>query len=201
MMWRRDSRLILGLAAIAVVAVGVPVALARHGDASVPTVRVAPLSATDREVLTAGRQLIEALPQAIAEIPGAASDVAGRGLTPAKARSILAATPALVPLARALSQPTGVTGPLLAGYRAVLAGQPVPDADQLASALETLQTVQGDIGPAVRLVAARGGHRLGAAAALTAIESDARQPALASLMSGWQQVYGSFTLVEQAASS
>jgi hypothetical protein len=191
----------IGIAALAVVAVAVPVAVARQGHASVPTVRVAPLTATDREVLSRGRPLIEALPAAIAEVPAAVSDAAGHRVTAAQAETLLAGIPALAPLTRALANPSTSTGRLLAGYHAVLAGRPVPAADQLAGSLESLQTIEGDIGPAVRVVSARSGHPLSAAAALTAVESDAHEAALANVVADWQQIYGSFTLVEQYAAS
>jgi hypothetical protein len=194
-------RAALGAAAVAIVAIAVPVVVARHGDASVPTVKVAPLTATDRRVLTAVRPLIEALPTAIAQVPATAADVAGAGVTPEQASTIVAASPALVPLTRAVAAPKSVTAPLIAAYDAVLAGRAVPDAGGLASSLESLQTIEGDIVPAVRLVAAHRGHRLSAAGALSAIERDARQRDVALLVADWQEVYGSVTLLEQYAAS
>jgi hypothetical protein len=178
----------IGLGVCLVVAAAVPVAVARQGAASAPTVRVAPLSQQDRQVLSVSRPLIEMLPRAIAEVPQAASDASGHRVTPAQVTRLLARTPALAPLARAVAAPASVTGPVLAAYHAALDGGTLPDGDRLASALEALQTVEGDIDPAIRLVAA-GRH-----GRLTAADAD-----LASLLAHWSQIYGTVTLVEQSA--
>jgi hypothetical protein len=188
----------LGVAAVLVVAVGVPIVVTRHHSAAA-TVPVAPLSATDRRVLSTSRPLITALPNAIAQLPIAASDASAQKISPAQARQILNQTTALEPLARAIAAPTTLTGPLTAGYESVLAGHRPDSPDQLASSLETLQTVEGDVVPAVRVVATRGGHSLSAAAALSAIERDPRTRSLADLVAGWQEEYGAFVLVEQSA--
>jgi hypothetical protein len=191
----------LGLTAVAVIAVAVPVALARHGSSASATVAVAPLTATDRRVLAATKPLVQALPTAIAEIPQAASAAAGHRVTPAEASAFIAKTPALAPLARALARPGSVTASLTAAYADVLAGRQPASSDQLAADLETLQTVQGDVGPAVRLVAAKAGRRLGAAAALSVLTTNRDLRPLGGFVGGWQQIYGAFTLVEQQAAS
>jgi hypothetical protein len=190
----------LGLAAVAVVLVAVPVALARRSAAS-PDARVAPLSATDRRVLLASRSMITALPTAIAEVPQVASNLSGGRVTPSDVRRILDHTSALVALDRAIAKPAATTSPLVAGYRAVLSRHRPASPDQLAGALERLQVIEGDVVPAVRVVAAHSGHSLSATAALSAIERDRHAQALAGLVAGWQQLYGAFTLVEQAAAS
>jgi hypothetical protein len=188
----------IGLAAIAVVLVAVPVAVARHSAAS-PQPQAAPLSATDRRVLVASRSMITALPTALAEVPQAASEVSRGHVRSIDVRRILDHASALAALAQAIAKPATTTAPLVAGYQAVMARQRPASPDQLASALERLQVIEGDVVPAVRVVAARSGHSLSAAAALSAIERDRHAPALAGLLAGWQQLYGAFTLVEQAA--
>jgi hypothetical protein len=194
------SRLWLGVGAIVVAAVGIPVVIARH-TAAAPTVKVAPLSVTDKRVLATSRPLVAALPAAIAEVPVAASDASGHRLSSAEVVRILDRNPALAPLARAIGKPTNLTAALVAGDSAVLSGDQPSSPDQLAPALEKLQAVEGDIVPAVRVVAATAGHSLSAARALSAVERDPHARDLAGLIAGWQQVYGAFILVEQAAAS
>jgi hypothetical protein len=190
--------MLLGLAGVAVLATAVPLALTRHDSASA-AVRVAPLSATDRRVLTATRPLIESLPAAITQVPVAASDASHGRLTPGQVRRLVTQTPGLAPLSQALADPRAVTAPLTSAYFAVLNHKSVSSVDRLAGALESLQSVEGEIEPAVRLAEAHGGAgSSSAAAALTAIESDHHARAVAGLVGGWQQIYGAFTLVEQS---
>jgi hypothetical protein len=75
----------------------------------------------------------------------------------------------------------------------------VPDPAAVEDDINAMQTIEGDIVPAVRLVAVRTGRHLDAAAALSLIEADPRTPQLARLLSSWQQLYGAFLLVGQAA--
>jgi hypothetical protein len=100
-----------------------------------------------------------------------------------------------------LARPGSVTAPLTAAYVDLLAGRQPASSDQLAADLETLQTVQGDVGPAVRLVAAKAGRRLGAAAALSVLTTKGDLRPLGGFVGGWQQIYGAITLVEQQAAS
>jgi hypothetical protein len=196
---RFGRTVVIGALALVTVAVAVVVAFSRRdADATVP---VASLTATNRHVLVAEQAVILSLPAAIAQVPAAASDASHGRVSPIEARAIIARTSALAPLARAIESPTGVTDPLLSAYRSVLAGQrPAPDTD-LETPLLTLQTVQSQIEPAIRLVAARGRTPASAAATLTEIAHDGHVHALAGLVTQWPQIYGAFALVEQAAAS
>jgi hypothetical protein len=189
----------LGMAAVLLVVVAALVVHHRHGE--VATVAVAPLSSTDRQVLTASRSLIESIPTALAQVPNAASDASGGQVSVARARAILAKTPALSDLSDAVANPASVVAPLSDAYQLVLAGRSPGSVDDLAQALQQLQTVEGQIEPAIRVIAAHGGTPPTAAAALDALEADRQVAELARLVAGWQQVYGAFTLVEQAAVS
>lgn len=186
------------LIAFALVAIGVPVALDRQGS-GVATVPVAPLSAMDRQVLASSRPLIETLSTALTQVPVAASDASGGRVSAAQARALLARTPALAPLARAVADPASVTDGLLAAYRAVLDRRMPGSSDVSAAALDRLQAIEGQIEPAIRVVAAQGGIAPSASVALGKLEHDRHARALADLVAGWQQVYGAFILVEQAA--
>jgi hypothetical protein len=197
---RANPTFLIGLALVALVAVGVPVALDRQGTAAA-TVPVAALSATDRRVLASSRPLIEGLPTALSQLPLAASDASDGRVSPAQARSLMARTPALAPLSRAVAAPATATAELEAAYRAVLGRHAPASPDALPDALQRLQTIEGQIEPAIRLAAARGGIAPSAAGALDTLEHDRRVRALTGLVAGWQQVYGSFTLVEQAAAA
>jgi hypothetical protein len=198
---RFSTPVAIGLAGVVVVAVAVPVALARHDSPSAAAVHVAPLSATDRRVLTESRALIDGLPAALASVPLAARDASGGRVSTAGALAVVRSSSGLAPLARAITAPTSVVGGLTAGFDDVLAGRAAPSVDTLAPELEQLQAIEGDIVPAVRVVAAHSGHSLSAAAALAAVERDPQTRALGALLAGWQAVYGTFTLVEQAAAS
>jgi hypothetical protein len=188
---------VLGFLAVVVIAVAVPVAVARHGSAA--TVPIAPLSASDRHLLVASRPIISSLPIAIGQVPRAASDATGGRVSPTRAVAIIKRTPALAPLSRALADPASVAAPLTAAYLAVLAGRQPPSGPDLAASLESLQTVEGQVEPAIRLIAARNGTPPSAAATGAAISGDGRVRALADVLSRWPQLYGAFTLVEQSA--
>jgi hypothetical protein len=197
---RERPALLIAPTLLALLAVGVLVALHRHGTA-VATVPVVPLSATDRQMLVASRPLVEALPTALTQVPVAASDASHGRVSPSQARELFARIPALAPLVRAIAAPAATTGRLETAYRTVLAGHAPASADELPTALENLQAIEGQIEPAIRVVAARGEIAPSAAGALAALERDRRVRDLAGLVAGWQQVYGGFTLVEQAAAA
>lgn len=189
----------IGAAALVVVVIAsTRAATLASGPAQPAAVGAPRLSATDREVLFADRSLIHSLPQAFSEVPAAASDSAG-GPSPAVAREQLGHLSALAALNAAIRQPALVSGELIASYDAVLAGRPVRlDENGLARQLETLQVVEGDIVPAVRVIALQRGRHLSAPRALAAVQRDPRAAALADVVRNWQQVYGDFVLVAQA---
>jgi hypothetical protein len=139
------------------------------------------------------------MPGALAEVPSAASDAASHRVSPSAAAALIHHTNALQPLADAIGNPVAATAALTASFRAVVAGRPVPDPAAVEDDINAMQTIEGDIVPAVRLVAVRTGRHLDAAAALSLIEADPRTPQLARLLSSWQQLYGAFLLVGQAA--
>jgi hypothetical protein len=183
-----SAGLLLTVAAAIVVGVG------RDG----PAAAAPPLSRDDLSTLAADAALIESLPHAFAEVPKAASDATAGHFAPARARRIIAATPGLRPLSDAIGAPDSVTGELTGAFQAVLGSRDVSNPEQLPAALGRLQAVQGEIVPALRLVAARSGRPLAAADALSVIEADRRTPAVAALVGRWPQVYGAFVLIEQA---
>lgn len=189
----------LGVAAVAVVAVAIVVATTRHrGDS---TVAVAPLSARDRRTLAVAHSLVGSLPKAISQVPQAAADATHGALTPAQAAAVIRRVPALGALSTAIASPVAAVAGLESAYSAVLAGHAPADAESLESDLNQLGTIEGDVVPAIRVVAAGSGHPLNDSQALAAVESDRSTPALAALIADWQQVYGSFVLVEQRAAT
>jgi hypothetical protein len=193
----RPVALAFGAAVMVVVATFAVV----HRHAEVATVPVAPLSATDRQALVSSRSLVESLPEALAQVPTAASDAARGQVSVAQARRLLDRTRALSALSAAVADPTSVTEPLTDAYDAVVAGRPSGSVVDLVAALQQLQTVEGQIEPAIRLVAAHGGVPPTAAATVTTIAVDHRVTVLAHLVAGWQRIYGTFILVEQSAAS
>lgn len=190
---------VIGVTAVLVIVIAAFVVIHRQGH--VATVNVAPLSAADRHSLTDSRPLIESIPTALKEVPVAASDASGGRVSVSEARALLARTAALSALSDAVTTPAAVSTPLTDAYDAVLAGRTPPAADALAQAVQQLQTVEGQIEPAIRLVAAHDGPVPSAAATLTTIETDRRVNALAQLLAGWQQIYGALVLVEQSAAT
>ncbi|MBV9871404.1 MAG: hypothetical protein JO214_12370 [Frankiaceae bacterium] len=188
------SAKVIGLALVVTVAAAVAVGLGHDSSAAAAP----PLSAADHAALTANAPLVESMPRALAEVPQAASDVTKGRVSVDRARQIIAGTPGLRPLADAISAPQAATGQLTATFRAVVTGAEAVNPATLPAALTRLQTVQAQIAPAVRLVAARSGHPLSAAAALSAIEADRSAPAVAALVGRWPQIYGTFVLIEQA---
>ncbi|HEX3707164.1 MAG TPA: hypothetical protein VHV76_11080 [Mycobacteriales bacterium] len=195
-----SSRVVSALAAgiFVVLCAAVPVAAFTHqGRADVPAARVAPLSTADRKALLAAQKLIADLPEALAEVPRAGADVAGIG--PSAARATLGGSAELRPLAEAVDGRVPAVTLLEASYRALLDDRPLPDPVALSSALQTLQIVEGDVLPAVRVIALEHGRHVSAGGALDAVERDPATSALGRLLVDWQQVYGVFVLVEQAA--
>lgn len=189
----------IGVAAVLIIVIAAFVVIHRHGR--VATVKVAPLSPADRQSLTDSRALIESIPNALKQVPRAASDASGGRVSVSQARVLLAHTAALSALSDAVADPTTVAQPLTDAYEAVLSGRAPGSEDALAPAVQQLQTVEGQIEPAIRLVAAHGGSPPSAAAALTAIEADRQVTALAHLVASWQQIYGALVLVEQSAAA
>jgi hypothetical protein len=190
----------VGIASALVISTGVGVAAAvdrSGGSTDQQVTRAAPLSALDRKALAADRALIESLPDALAQVPQAAADAAG--IDSASARAYLADVAALQPLTVAVDGHSSAVSVIVTGYRALLTSGTPTDAAGLPQAIETLQTVEGDVVPAVRLVALRHGHQLSAAAALTAVERDPRTATLARLLADWSVTYGALVLMEQAA--
>jgi hypothetical protein len=187
----------IGVAAVLVVVIAAYVVIHRHGH--VDTVNAAPLSATDRQVLLENRSLVESLPAALAEVPVAASNASDGRVSVAQARALLERMRALSVLSRAVAHPASVTQPLTAAYDAVVAGHSPGSLDELTAAVQQLQTVEGQIDPAIRLIAARGGTPPSAATTWTTLAVDQRVTALAHVVTNWQQVYGALVLVEQSA--
>jgi hypothetical protein len=191
----------IGAVALLVAATAAGVALDRSRQPAAASVGTAPLSATDRRTLEADRSLVGSLSRAFAEIPRAASDATRRRSSTSAAASVLSGVAALEPLDRAVRDPEEVTGPLVTSYDDVVDGDASGvSAGQLVGEVNTLQEAEGDIVPAVRVVALHAGRHLAAGAALTTIEQDPHTPELARLVADWQQIYGAFILVGQAAS-
>jgi hypothetical protein len=189
--------IMIGVAAALVVVIAVYVVIHRHGQGD--TVKAAPLSATDRHVLVENRSLVKSLPAALSEVPIAASNASRGRVSIAQARALLDRTRALSALSSAVAHPATVTQPLQAAYDAVIAGRSPGSQHDLAAELQLLQTVEGQIEPAIRLVAAHGQTPSSAATAVSAVEADPHVAELSGLVSDWSRVYGSFVLVEQSA--
>jgi hypothetical protein len=160
---------------------------------------VSPLSAPDRAALESDRRLIESLPSALREVPQAAADVAG--IDVATARGEIAAVAALRPLAGAIDGRSAAVSELEACYRATLDGRRDCSPDDAPVALATLQEIEGDILPSLRVVALSHGRHLGAADALIAVERDPKTDALGNVLAEWSQTYGAFLLMEQSSLS
>lgn len=176
----------------------IAVALTASGCGGSVASKAGTLSAPEWAEVQAVRGLLEAVPAAIGQIPGAAAAAAGAGVSPQAAADAIAASPALAPLARALADPAAMTAELLAAYEATLAGRHLEHPGVLASDLAALQTVEGDIIPAIRVVAATVGRKLSDSAVAAAIAGDRTRPQLADLLTHWSRVYGGFVLVEKA---
>lgn len=192
-------------AAAAVVVVGVALAIVvvtRHADAgSTPAAgRRVTLSAEQRRVLAGGRSLVNALPQALHEVPLAASDLSGGSVTPAAAANRLARIPALAGLDRELHG-LRVTRAVIAGYDAALTGRAVRAATALPDQVARLQALEGQLLPAIRVLAGRAGVRLPAGVALQRVEADRAVPELSRLLAQWPAAYGALSYLEQAADS
>jgi hypothetical protein len=156
------------------------------------------LSAPEWAEVRAVRGLLEGLPAAIGQIPGAAAAAAGPGVSTQAAAGAIAASPALAPLARAVADPAAATTELLAAYEATRAGRHRQHPGDLATDLAALQRVQSDIIPAIRVVAATVGRKLSASAVASTIVGDRGRPQLAELLTRWPRMYGGFVLVEKA---
>lgn len=189
----------IGASLVAAIGGGTAVAIDRGGGQPDQTDSVAPLSAADRTALAADRRLIASLPAALAEVPQAAADAAGTDVS--TAQSDLADVAGLNQLEAAVEGGSSAVTLLLASYQTILAGKAVDDEPSVPQALATLQAVEGDIVPAVRVVALRHGRHLRAAAALTAVERDPKAAALGRVLADWSQIYGAFLLMEQDALS
>ncbi|HVW79551.1 MAG TPA: hypothetical protein VHB69_01245 [Mycobacteriales bacterium] len=194
----RRASLAIGTAILVVLGCGAGVAAGRGGgDASASADLIAPLSTADRSALAADHQLVESLPGALAEVPRAAADAAR--VDAATARSELAGNAALHDLAEAAEGRSAAVSLLVSDYRELLAGRPLHDVAAMPQALASLQAIEGDIVPAVRVVAFTHGRRLTATAAYEAVAGDHRAPELARLLADWSQAYGVLVLMEQKA--
>jgi hypothetical protein len=188
---------------VVTIGLGVTVAVDRSGGTRTPSAAsarsagVAPLSAADRKALVADAALIESLPEAFSEVPQAAADVAGTDLE--TARATLDRIAALATLVKAVDGQAPALTLLISRYRALVSTGARPDSATLAEALETLQAVEGDVVPAVRVVALKRGRQISAAGALTAVERDPRTATLGRLLADWSEAYGALVLMEQAA--
>lgn len=185
----------IAVGAVLVLGIAVPVVVLDR-DASPAPARTPALSAPERTVLVADHQLVEALSSAFAELPQVAADVAGTDL--AYARRVLRGIRAFAPLVAAADGKSAAVDSVVSGYRSYVASGHA-SADGFSDALDTVQAIEGDLLPAVRVVALRAGRRLSPSDAVTAVEHDPRARAVAELIAGWSQVYGVLVLVEQAA--
>lgn len=151
--------------------------------------------------LAASQGLVTSLPAALREVPIAARDLSNGHVSPARAAALFSRSPALTALANAVRSPFSAVRVLIASYDAGVAGRPIGSLTEIESAVSQLQEIEGDIVPAVRLVATQAGRGISAAAALTAIEHDSRVPELADLVGSWQQLYGGLLALEQKAAA
>jgi hypothetical protein len=190
---------VIGAALVAVLGGGAAVAIDRGGGQPDRTDVVAPLSATDRTALAADRLLVESLPAAFAEVPQAAADATGTDV--ATARSDLAGVNVLQPLLVAIDGRSAEMTLLVSDYQALIDGKAPTDEAAVPHALTTLQAIEGDILPAVRVVALRHHRQLGASDAAAAVGRDPKATALSRVLSQWSQIYGAFLLMEQDALS
>ncbi|HEX3899850.1 MAG TPA: hypothetical protein VHW74_11805 [Mycobacteriales bacterium] len=190
----------IGTALAVAVGCGIGIAVDRGGGGvSDQTEVVAALSVADRTALAADRKLIASLPAAIAEVPQAAADAAETDV--ATARADLAGVTALRPLVAAIDGHFSAVTLLVSSYQALLDGTAPADEASVPQALTTLQSIEGDIIPAVRVVALHQHRQLGAADAFAVVVRDPAATALGRVLAEWSQIYGAFLLMEQEALS
>jgi hypothetical protein len=188
---------VAGAAIAAVLVTGGVVAAARGASAHTPPhVAAAPaLTATERRELVATKPLIDGLQKAIDQVPIAASAASHGRVSVAAASRRIASNEALHALTAA-----GPTITLISSaYDAALSGGSIPEVDRVSVAVNQLSAIEGDLVPAVRVGASSGQTALSSTAAATEIESDRKVADLAALVENWSELYGSLTLVEQAA--
>jgi hypothetical protein len=195
----RRAPIAIGTALAVVVGCGAAAAVDRSGGGTDQADLIAPLSGADRSALAADRTLIESLPAALAELPQAAADAAGTDV--ATARSDLAVVTALQPLLAAVDGHSAAVTLLVSDYQALIDGRAPANEAAVPQALTTLQAIEGDIVPAVRVVALRHHHQLGASDAAAAVARDPKATALGRVLAEWSEIYGAFLLMEQDALS
>ncbi|HWB67733.1 MAG TPA: hypothetical protein VG708_13000 [Mycobacteriales bacterium] len=188
----------LGGGAAATLALAIVTAALHRADAAEPA---PPLAPVERSALAAASPVVHQLAMAIEEVPRAATDLAA-GTSASSATRRIAEAPSLAPLAEAIARPNAFAHPIVVAFDAARHGHAVPyGAEQISGFVDRVELVEGEILPAVRLVAASAGRPTDQPTALERLDADDRLVALRAVLAGWPQIYGALALLEQAAST